>query len=93
VVQVHYDEGVAAPSQGPNDPAWDRYEEALLAHLKAKQAGTVPECKPAFAAPQRVVNLMEALRRTREELRQSRRASGREYHAAVRRNAAAGSQP
>jgi DNA end-binding protein Ku len=40
------------------------YEEALLAHLKAKQAGTVPERKPAFAAPQRVVNLMEALRRS-----------------------------
>jgi DNA end-binding protein Ku len=42
----------------------DRYEEALLAHLKAKQAGTVPERKQAFAAPQRVVNLMEALRRS-----------------------------
>src|SRR6266478_3945805 len=42
----------------------DRYEEALLAHLKAKRAGTVPEHKPALAAPQRVVNLMEALRRS-----------------------------
>jgi DNA end-binding protein Ku len=42
----------------------DRYEEALLAHLKAKQAGAVPERKPAFAAPHRVVNLMEALRRS-----------------------------
>jgi DNA end-binding protein Ku len=42
----------------------DRYEEALLAHLKAKQAGTVPERKPAFAAPHRVINLMEALRRS-----------------------------
>jgi DNA end-binding protein Ku len=42
----------------------DRYEEALLAHLKAKQAGTVPERKQTFAAPQRVVNLMEALRRS-----------------------------
>ena len=42
----------------------DRYEEALLAHLKAKQAGSVPEHKRAFAAPQRVVNLMEALRRS-----------------------------
>jgi DNA end-binding protein Ku len=42
----------------------DRYEEALLAHLKAKQAGAVPERKPAFAAPQRVVNIMEALRRS-----------------------------
>jgi DNA end-binding protein Ku len=42
----------------------DRYEEALLAHLKAKQAGTVRERKPAFAAPHRVINLMEALRRS-----------------------------
>jgi DNA end-binding protein Ku len=42
----------------------DRYEEALLAHLQAKQAGAVPERKPAFATPQRVANLMEALRRS-----------------------------
>src|SRR5256885_2419640 len=42
----------------------DRYEEALLAHLKAKRAGTVPERKQTFAAPQRVVNLLEALRRS-----------------------------
>jgi DNA end-binding protein Ku len=51
---------------GEFDPATfrDRYEEALLAHLKAKQAGLVPDRKPAFAAPQRVVNLMEALRRS-----------------------------
>ncbi len=42
----------------------DRYEEALLAHLKAKQAGAVPERKPAFAAPHRVINLMQALRRS-----------------------------
>jgi DNA end-binding protein Ku len=42
----------------------DRYEEALLAHLKAKQAGTVPERKQMFAARQRVVRLMEALRRS-----------------------------
>src|SRR5438552_13543518 len=33
------------------DPATfrDRYEEALLAHLKAKQAGTVPERRKTFA--------------------------------------------
>src|SRR6266567_3802732 len=51
---------------GEFDPATfrDRYEEALLAHLKTKQAGTVPERKAALAAPQRVVNLMEALRRS-----------------------------
>jgi DNA end-binding protein Ku len=42
----------------------DRYEEALLAHLKAKQAGAIPAHKPAFAPPHRVVNLMEALRRS-----------------------------
>jgi DNA end-binding protein Ku len=50
---------------GEFDPATfrDRYEEALLAHLKAKQAG-VPERKQMFAAPRRLVNLMEALRRS-----------------------------
>jgi DNA end-binding protein Ku len=42
----------------------DRYEEALLAHLKAKQAGAVPERKQTFAAPRRVINLIEALRRS-----------------------------
>jgi DNA end-binding protein Ku len=48
------------------DPATfrDRYEEALLAHLKAKQSGAVPERKPRFAAPHGVINLMEALRRS-----------------------------
>jgi DNA end-binding protein Ku len=40
----------------------DRYEEALLAHLKAKQAGAVQEQKPTFATPPRVINLMNALR-------------------------------
>jgi DNA end-binding protein Ku len=42
----------------------DRYEEALLAHLKAKQAGAVQERKQTFAPPHRVINLMEALRRS-----------------------------
>jgi DNA end-binding protein Ku len=42
----------------------DRYEEALLAHLKAKQSGAVQERKPTFATPHRVINLMEALRRS-----------------------------
>jgi DNA end-binding protein Ku len=45
----------------------DRYEEALLAYLRAKQAGAVPERKPTFAAPRRVINLMEALRRSLAE--------------------------
>ena len=51
---------------GAFDPATfrDRYEEALLAHLKAKQAGAVAQTKPAVAAPRRVINLMEALRRS-----------------------------
>jgi DNA end-binding protein Ku len=42
----------------------DCYEEALLAHLKAKQAGAVQERKPTVATPHRVINLMEALRRS-----------------------------
>jgi DNA end-binding protein Ku len=48
------------------DPATfrDRHEEALLAHLKAKQAGAVQERRKTFAPPHRVINLMEALRRS-----------------------------
>jgi hypothetical protein len=48
------------------DPATfrDRYEEALLAHLKAKQAGAAPQRRQTFAPPHRVVNLMDALRRS-----------------------------
>src|SRR6266700_7971106 len=42
----------------------DRYEEALLAHLKAKQSGAGQERKQTFAAPQRVINLIEALHRS-----------------------------
>jgi DNA end-binding protein Ku len=42
----------------------DRYEEALLVHLKSKEAGAVREEKTAFAAPRRIINLMEALRRS-----------------------------
>jgi DNA end-binding protein Ku len=51
------------------DPATfrDRYEEALLAHLKAKQAGAVQERRPTFAPPHRVINLMDALRRSVSE--------------------------
>jgi DNA end-binding protein Ku len=61
----------------------DRYEEALLAHLKAKQTGAVPERRKSFAPPHRVVNLMEALRRSVAEdikgaaLRKSARAPAR----------------
>jgi DNA end-binding protein Ku len=51
---------------GDFDPASfrDRYEEALLAHLKAKQAGAGQGSKPTFAVPRRVINLMDALRRS-----------------------------
>jgi DNA end-binding protein Ku len=42
----------------------DRYEEALIAHLKAKQIGAMREQRSTFAAPRRVINLMEALRRS-----------------------------
>jgi DNA end-binding protein Ku len=42
----------------------DRYEEALLAHLKTKQAGLPPRPKQAFAAPGPVINLFDALRRS-----------------------------
>ena len=55
----------------------DRYEEALLAHLKARQAGAVQAPKPTFAAPRRVTNLMEALRRSiAEDEKQLRARNG-----------------
>ncbi len=54
----------------------DRYEEALLAHLKAKRAGAVEERKPPFATPRRVINLMEALRHSvAEDKKAPRRAA------------------
>ena len=34
------------------------------AHLKAKQAGAIPERRKTLVPPHRVVNLMEALRRS-----------------------------
>jgi DNA end-binding protein Ku len=42
----------------------DRYEEALLAHLRAKQAGLPPQPKPSWEVPRRAINLIEALRRS-----------------------------
>jgi DNA end-binding protein Ku len=59
-------EQVVASKVADFDPSSfrDRYEEALLAYLKTKQAGAVREEKPTFAAPRRVINLMEALRRS-----------------------------
>ena len=54
---------------GDFDPASfrDRYEEALVAHLKAKQAGAVPDQKPSPALPRRTIDLMDALRRSIQE--------------------------
>src|SRR5438552_12604339 len=59
-------EHIVDSKAGAFDPSLfrDRYEEALLAHLKAKQAGAVQQSKPAFAVPRRMINLMEALRRS-----------------------------
>jgi DNA end-binding protein Ku len=45
----------------------DRYEEALLAHLKARQAGIAPQPKQNWAAPRRAINLIDALRRSLAE--------------------------
>jgi DNA end-binding protein Ku len=46
------------------DSKASEFDPARLAHLKAKQAGAVPERRKTFAPPHRVVNLMEALRRS-----------------------------
>jgi DNA end-binding protein Ku len=42
----------------------DRYEEALLAHLRAKQAGLPQQPQQSLAVPRRAINLIEALRRS-----------------------------
>jgi DNA end-binding protein Ku len=42
----------------------DRYEEAVVAMLKKKQAGLPVSCERATPRPQNVVNLMDALRRS-----------------------------
>jgi DNA end-binding protein Ku len=63
-------EHILASKASDFDPAafHDRYEEALLAHLKARQAGAVRERSPSLlAAPRHVINLMEALRRSAQE--------------------------
>jgi DNA end-binding protein Ku len=59
-------EHIVDSKAGEFDPSTfrDRYEEALLAHLKAKQTSAVPGRKPTFTAPRRVISLMEALRRS-----------------------------
>jgi len=51
----------------------DRYEEALLVHLKAREAGAVRETKPAFSAPRRIINLMDALRKSLAQHKQPAR--------------------
>jgi DNA end-binding protein Ku len=73
------------------DPATfrDRYEEAFIAHLKARQAGAVRPPSEALRTPRQVINLMEACagasRRTRNRgprASHRRRRNGRERHAA-----------
>jgi DNA end-binding protein Ku len=45
----------------------DSYEEALMAHLKARQAGMAPQPKQGWAVPRRAINLVDALRRSLAE--------------------------
>jgi non-homologous end joining protein Ku len=52
--------------------------EALLEHLKVKQAGIPPSPQPTRSAPRRVINLMEALRRSVAENKKLAAASNTE---------------
>jgi DNA end-binding protein Ku len=66
----------------------DRYEEALLAHLKEKEAGVMREQKSVFAAPRRFANLMEALRRSiAQDKKPPRKGNGSATVPAIRRRA------
>jgi DNA end-binding protein Ku len=77
----------------------DRYEEALLAHLKAKQAGAVKSASRGL--PRRTGSISwrrcaTASPRTRNEPRRARgprRANGHECHAAMLTTAAACARP
>jgi non-homologous end joining protein Ku len=70
----------------------DRYEEALIAHLKARQAGAVRPPSEALPASRRAINLMEALRRCIAQdpkpgttRKPCRRGNRRERHASMPR--------
>jgi DNA end-binding protein Ku len=55
----------------------DRYEEALMAHLKAKQAGMPPQPKQSWTVPPHGGHCGAVLRRTRKPRRAGRRQPGR----------------
>ena len=83
-------EHIVDSKAGAFDPSLfrDRYEEALLAHLKTRQAGMVAGPKPAFAPPGRVINLMDALRRSIAEEKKLSAAPRKEARAAPTRKRA-----
>jgi DNA end-binding protein Ku len=64
----------------------DRYEDALMALIKAKQAGKAPPTV-SEAKPSNVVNLMDALRRSAKGDR-SQHAPARKSHPRSKRTAA-----
>jgi DNA end-binding protein Ku len=83
-------EHILASKAGGFDPASfrDRYEEALIAHIKAKAAGVAQTQKQPFAAPRRVIDLMQALRRSvAEDKKQSARKGNSPAPAAARKRA------
>jgi DNA end-binding protein Ku len=53
----------------------DRYETAVVELLKKKQAGVTPKERPAEASQPRVINLMDALRRSIESERPKKPAA------------------
>ena len=64
----------------------DRYEDALKALIKAKQAGKEPPAAPT-PKPSNVINLMDALRRSRERPNGQRKGAGARRRADARSGA------
>jgi DNA end-binding protein Ku len=86
---VELAEHILETKAGTFDPAefQDRYEAAVVEMLKQKQAGLPPNKEAPSAPPSKVINLMDALRRSVEGERLSPKKAKRASGAADRRTA------